>query len=117
MTALSSVSKILRYQFLVIIIVALFFEFIQGQHSAISAVLGGLAGFIPNFYFAIKLQKGQGTNARKILHNFYMGETIKLILTVSLFAIIFHLPNIILLPLFVGYCTVLSVFWFALLIR
>jgi ATP synthase protein I len=46
-----------------------------------------------------------------------VGESGKLLLTAALFILIFKVPNVEILPLFVGYITALSVFWFALIMR
>ncbi len=88
-----------------------------GWQKAYSALLGGLAAFIPNFYFALRVSGSAGQDAKKVLHSFYKGEFIKLILTALIFVMIMQIPNIEILPLFAGYVAALSVFWFALLLR
>jgi ATP synthase protein I len=88
-----------------------------GRTYAISSNLGGLAAFIPNLYLAIKIVRSKGQEPKKIVRSFYTGESIKLILTAALFMLILQVPNIQVMPLFVGYIAVISVFWFALLMR
>lgn len=114
---LSTVSKILSYQLLLLIMVAIIFMWLQGWQEAKSSALGGLTAFIPNLYLALKIQKSTGLAARKIVNAFYTGEAVKLILTATLFILIFQMPHIAILPLLIGYITALSVFWFALLLR
>lgn len=114
---LSTVSKILIYQGLITLIMASGFAVYGGKFMALSAVLGGMAAFIPNLYFAFKMQRTLGQDARKIVRAFYAGESGKLLLTAALFALIFQFPNIEILPLLAGYIAALSVFWFALLMR
>ena len=114
---LSTVSKILIYQVLIIIVTASGFVTVGGRISGISAALGGFAAFIPNLYFVFKMRRASGLEARKIVRAFYAGESGKLILTAALFALIFQIPNIEILPLLVCYLAALSVFWFALLMR
>jgi ATP synthase protein I len=116
-TKRSTVSKVIRFQVLVIIIMILGFSLAEGQSPAISAALGGAAAFIPNLYFALRVQRSAGQEARKIVRSFYVGESGKLLLTAVMFFIIFHLPNIEILPLLAVYMAALSVFWFALLMR
>jgi ATP synthase protein I len=113
----STVVKILGYQVLVTIIITLGFAVADGWQKALSPALGGLAAFIPNFYFALRIYRSAGQEARKIVRSFYAGESGKLLLTGALFAMIFQIPNIQLLPLFAAYAAALSVFWFALLMR
>jgi ATP synthase protein I len=114
---LSTVSKILLYQVLIIIIMTAGFAVGGGKMAALSTALGGAAAFFPNLFFAYRIKKATGQEARKIVVSFYTGEVGKLLLTAAFFVLIFQIPNIDLLPLLVGYLTALSVFWFALLMR
>jgi ATP synthase protein I len=113
----STVSKIISYQILVILIMTAGFALVGSRSYALSAVLGGAAAFIPNLYFALRVHKAAGQEARKIVRSFYAGESGKLVLTAALFFMIFQLPNIEILPLLSVYVAALSVFWFALLMR
>lgn len=114
--AVSSVARILGYQIAIIVVVSLGFA-IGGGQKALSSTLGGLAAFIPNLYFALRISGSEQQEARKILRSFYIGESVKLFLTAALFIMIFQIPNIEILPVLAGYITALSVFWFALLMR
>ncbi len=116
-TKRSTVSKVIRFQVLVIVIMTIGFSMAEGWSSAVSAALGGMAAFIPNLYFALRVQQSAGQEARKIVRSFYVGESGKLLLTAVLFFVIFQLPNIEILPLLAVYIAALSVFWFALLMR
>ena len=113
----STVSKILSYQILIILIITAGLAGYGGMHYAISSALGGMAAFVPNLYFALRIHKTVGQPARKVMNSFYAGESGKLILTAALFVLIFKVPNIAILPLLLGYIAALSVFWFALLMR
>lgn len=113
---LSTVAKILGYQVSIITTVSLGFA-VGGWQEAFSAAVGGLAAFLPNLYFATRISGAVGQEAREILRSFYIGESVKLLLTVGLFILIFQIPSIKILPLMVGYVSALSVFWFALLMR
>ncbi len=114
---LSPVSKILALQILVTLMISAGFALIQGKESTLSPLLGGLAAFLPNLYFAFRIARAKGLPAQKIVRSFYAGESGKLILTAMLFYVIFQIPSIKLLPLLAGYVAALSVFWFALLMR
>ncbi|MCK9396571.1 MAG: ATP synthase subunit I [Methylobacter sp.] len=113
----STVSKIISYQILMIIIMTSGFALTGGRSAVLSAVLGGAAAFIPNLYFALRVHRTAGQEARKIVRSFYAGESGKLLLTAALFFMIFQFPNIEILPLLSVYIAALSVFWFALLMR
>lgn len=112
----TTVAKILGYQ--VLIIMAVSFGFVVGGwQKALSSALGGLVAFIPNLYFALRVSGSAEQEARKILRSFYVGESVKLLMTAALFILIFQIPSIEILPLLAGYIAALSVFWFALLMR
>ena len=114
---LSTVSKILSYQILIILIITAVFALVGGWRQGLSGALGGMAAFVPNLYFALRIYRTSGKPARKIVNSFYAGESGKLLLTAALFIMIFKVPNIEILPLLAGYIAALSVFWFALLMR
>ena len=89
-----------------------------GPIEAGSAAVGGLAAFLPNLYFAIKFGRHDPKkSAQDVLKAFYVGEAVKLALTALLFALVFQIPGILVIPMFVGFIAVIMVFWFALLMR
>lgn len=112
----TTVAKILGYQVLIIMVVSFGFV-VVGWQKALSSALGGSVAFIPNLYFALRVSGSAGQEPRKVLRSFYVGESVKLLLTAALFILIFQIPSIEILPLLAGYIAALSVFWFALLIR
>ncbi len=102
--------------FIVLFVIAGFF-FLGSSISAKSALYGGLAALIPNWYFARKINKHKGQEAKKIVRSFYAGESGKLFLTAMLFALIFQDPKLDFMAVLTAYMAALTVFWFALLIR
>ena len=113
----SVINKILVGQALIIMLVITSFFMFGDETSAKSALYGGLAALIPNWYFARKINKQQGQEARKIVRSFYTGESGKLILTAIVFALIFQDPEINFLAVMTAYIAALTVIWFALFIR
>lgn len=115
---LSTISKVLFLQLLVIATCTFCFALTKGKLFANGAVLGGMAAFIPNLYFALKIKKSEGQEAKKIVRTFYAGESGKWFLTVVMFLLIFkQYPDIKFFPLMAGYVSALSVFWFVLILR
>ena len=112
-----TVAKILAYQLLVIAVVSTAFFMLGGWHKSLSSLIGGLAAFVPNMYFAYRLAVARNHDPGKVLRSFYVGESVKLLLTAALFILIFQIPNIEIFPLLAGFAAALSVFWFALLLR
>jgi ATP synthase protein I len=113
----TTVGKVLTLQILIITIVVAGFAIAGGWRSALSPFLGGLTAFLPNLYFALRIQRTKNNNAKEIVNSFYAGESGKLVLTALLFFLIFQVPQLKILPLLSGYMAALSVFWFALLMR
>ena len=113
----SVINKILVGQALIIMLVITSFFMFGEEVSTKSALYGGLAALIPNWYFARKINKHNGQEARKVVRAFYTGESAKLILTAILFALIFQDPEISFLAVMTAYIAALTVFWFALLLR
>jgi len=64
----------------------------KDMSAAYSALLGGLIFTLPNAYFAFKAFTHSGARqAKLIVKSFYMGESVKLILTAVLFTVVFVL--------------------------
>jgi ATP synthase protein I len=114
-TRFSTVWKVLYAQILITIAVAIVFWGISGGKLAISALSGGGIALIPNLFFALKIYLARNSQPQDMVNAFYIGETIKLVLTAALFAIAFQFRTIDFVTLLVGYIAVLSVFWFALI--
>ncbi len=114
---ISVVHKILLAQTFIVSIVIVAFYFLGNEINAKSACYGGLAALIPNWYFARKIIKHKGQEAKKILRSFYAGESGKLFITAIIFALIFQDPIIDIMAVLTTYIAALTVFWFALLIR
>lgn len=113
----SIVTKILKYQILVIFFVSVIFMLTMDLNSSFFSFLGGLIALLPNLYFGWQLRKISQLETKKFINSFYRNETTKLFLTALLFLLVFRIPNIKLLPLLTCYMSTLSVFWFALLMR
>lgn len=112
----STVRRILHWQLWIIALIFSVSMSVGGWPSARSALLGGLVGFVPNLYFAMRFGSGdKARTAQHLVKAFYAGEATKLVLTALLFLLVFQLPDLRYVPLFGGFIAVLAVFWFALL--
>lgn len=89
---------------------------IDGWKYALSPVLGSIIALLPNGYFALKMYLNRHRQAKFIVRSFYAGETAKIMLTAALFAMVLQIPDINFLTLMIGYLSVLSVFWLALIL-
>ena len=113
---MKQVMPVLFWQLLVSLVLALVLT-VVGTVAAYSALLGGLICVIPNAYLAGRLlmKSGRG-DSRVFLRAAFVGETIKLVLTGSLFALVFinlkplHAP-----ALFAGFIAAQCVQWIGLI--
>lgn len=110
--------RVIQFQALTIVATSTLAWVFIGLAEAESVLIGGLAAFLPNIYFAIKFGRHlPKRTAQEVVNAFYVGEAVKLTLTALLFAFIFQIPGILVMPLFVGFIAVIMVFWIALLLR
>jgi ATP synthase protein I len=113
-----AVKRLLQLQLLTILLAFALAWTLGGKGQAVSALLGGLIGFVPNVFFAaLSGRKDPRKTAGQVVRALYFGETIKLFFTALLFVIVFQLPGIFPLPLFAAFLAVGAVFWFALLLH
>ncbi len=112
-----AITKILKYQILVIFLVSLVFALTQSSISSVFAFLGGLIAFLPNAYLGFRIRQAAKLEAKQFINSFYASESVKLVLTAFFFLLVFKIPDVKLLPLLACYISTLSVFWFALLMR
>ena len=112
----STVKKILIMQIVVIFCMTIGFLALYGRSYMISSILGGVVAFLPNLYFACRIFLVKREDARKIVRSFYSGESMKMLLTGALFAVVFQVPGVQIFPLMICFIAVLSVFWLALIL-
>jgi ATP synthase protein I len=98
------VNQIIFTQFIVAIVLALFFWVLSGGKSAVAALCGGLVYIVPCFLYANRLFANVSPQAiKRIIIVFYLGEILKLLVSVGLFVLLMYLINLPLLPYFLGY--------------
>lgn len=109
--------RLLLVQLGVTLLIAVIARLFGDDTAALSAAAGGLVCVVPNAYFVRKLFRHNGARAaRQIVNGFYKGEALKLILSVTLFALVFKFLDVNPLVFFVAYIAAQMVFWFAPLI-
>ncbi len=95
--------------------VALFWK-VGGGNFARSALAGAAIAILPGLYMALLMVRVAERGAREIVRAFYLGEVVKFLLTVGLFAYLLRQPDILPIPLFVAFLAVVTGYWFGLLI-
>jgi ATP synthase protein I len=109
--------RIVVTQLGVTIVIALGFMLMSGVAAAIAALTGGMINVVANFYFARKLYGGaraRVTSAVETVLRFYVGEFVKLFVTLALLALAIGVFKLSFIPLFTAFVATLAVFLFAL---
>ena len=89
----------------------------SGTVAAGSALSGGFIGVLASFFFArMVVRSRKSDEPRSILFQLYLGEGLKIVITAVLFAIVFILLRVEILPLLTSYIATLFVFWPSLLL-
>jgi ATP synthase protein I len=107
---------IVAAQLLVAIVIAAVLLGLTNAWSAFSALTGGLISVLSNLYLAGRLTIAGGAPVR-ILSAFYLGELVKIAITVVLFVFAIVVLHVDVLYAVLAYMATLPVYWFALLIR
>ncbi len=101
-------------QTLAIIIATIGCLWLQGSFFARSIFIGGLLCMLPQWLFArLWLAYYKASAAPKIVKMFYIGEVLKLLLTVSLFLLTFHFISINPIACLSGFMIAQVAFWMA----
>ena len=83
------INKVLLFETFIVILAGLVFFIFASLEFTYSVILGGFAYILPNGMFAKFSLKISATNSSSILVWFYLGEAIKVIATIVIFALSF----------------------------
>lgn len=104
--------KVLFFQSLIAIVLALFFTLYSDKYSGISALYGGFVCLIPGMVFAFLAFKYAGASHNKlVVRSFNKGSKLKFIFTIMLFVLVYKWPNLQPLPLLISYVVTLMSQW------
>jgi ATP synthase protein I len=107
--------RIVAAQLAVTAVVSLGFSAFSGMAAAGSAFAGGLISAAGSLVFARWLASAGGCSPRDFARAFYVGEGLKIVLTVALFWVAMELLEASPAPLLITYAVTLIVYWLALL--
>ena len=83
------INKVLLFETFIVILAGFVFFVFASLEFTYSVILGGFAYILPNAMFAKFSLKKSATNSSSILVWFYLGEAIKVIATIVIFALSF----------------------------
>jgi len=102
--------RILLWQALVTVALAALVAAFAGKASGVSALTGGLIGFITNLYMTLAALRPART-ARSALGWLLAGQFVKVLLTVGMFLAVAQRKDVVWPAVFAGYVATLVVFW------
>ncbi|MGB5063345.1 MAG: ATP synthase subunit I [Candidatus Competibacter sp.] len=107
--------KIITIQLLVTLLAAAASFAFNSLQAAYSALVGGGISTVATLYFASTVLSIRiGSPAAKIARAFYMGEVVKMLLTVILLSVALLWFDVSPLPLLLAYMAALMAYWLAL---
>src|ERR1700728_4216090 len=90
--------------------VALVCLLVWGRYACISALAGAGTGLVANLYMTFKVLRPART-PRRALRQLYLGQLVKVALTVALFMLAARMPHLGWPALLIAYAATLGVFW------
>lgn len=106
--------RIVLWQLVVIIGIALTLTMIQGLKAGYSVFLGGLAYWLPTLFFIWRVSRHAGAHAaRRFVISFMVGEAAKLFFSGILFVLIIKYVPINLMDVLIGFIIAIAAFWVA----
>ncbi|MFI4868937.1 MAG: ATP synthase subunit I [Steroidobacterales bacterium] len=90
--------------------VALVCLLVWGRFACLSALAGALTGVVANMYMTFKALQPART-PRRALGQLYLGQLVKVALTVALFVLASRMPHVSWPALLIAYLATLVVFW------
>jgi len=84
-----------------------------GYSAGRSALLGGGVGVVATLFFVFALfRHREGTPAARVALSFYLGQVLKVLLTVALLALVFRSRGTAPLAVLAGYMATYFAYWF-----
>jgi ATP synthase protein I len=86
-----------------------------GSTAAWSAAIGGSIGIVAGLYQALRMFRvNAGQDPAGFMRGVYIGEAVKIVLTVALMIVAIRVLGVEMLPFMIGYIAIYSVYWIAL---
>ncbi len=100
----SQANKIVLAQSTIVLLMAIVFFLTSGHRAALAVMAGGLVHILPGYFYAARLFSNVSPHAiMRIMVVFYVGEVLKLIVSVGLFIVLLTVFKFPVLPYFLGY--------------
>lgn len=95
--------------------VAVIAGLIGGSDFAVSAAIGGSIGIVAGLYQALRMFRIDASqDPNRFLRSVYVGEAVKILLTVALMIAAIRVLGVAMLPFMLAYIAIYVVYWMAL---
>lgn len=106
--------KLLAFQLLFVLLIALLFTVFFSAKSGYSGFAGGITFLLPNVIFVLMTFAYAGASkSHLVLRGFFAGEAIKLFITVVLFAVFLKYGNVSLMAFYISFTLLVVSQWLA----
>jgi len=86
---------------------------VGGQKAAISALAGGTVAAVATLFFVFALfRHPEGTSAGRVAWGFFLGQGLKVAVTIGLLYVAFRVPQVAPGALLAGYAATYMAYWF-----
>jgi len=86
-----------------------------GSFAALSAGIGGGIGIVAGLYQALRMFRvNAALDPAGFMRGVYIGEAVKIVLTVALMIAAIRVLGVEMLPFMIGYIAIYSIYWIAL---
>jgi ATP synthase protein I len=107
--------RLAAWQLVMTGLVAAIASWMGGSEVAVSAAVGGGIGIIAGLYQALRMFRIDASkDPEGFLRNVYVGEAVKILLTVALMIAAIRVLQVEMLPFMLGYIAIYVVYWMAL---
>ena len=107
--------RLAAWQLVITGLVAAIASLVGGSDYAVSALIGGSIGIVAGLYQALRMFRIDASkDPDGFLRGVYVGEAIKILLTVALIIAAIRALNVAMLPFMLGYIAIYVVYWMAL---
>ena len=108
--------RLAGWQVLLTGIVAAGAFWLGGSSAALSALTGGAIGIVAGLYQALRMFRvDAGKDPEGFMRGVYVGEAVKIVLTVALMIAAIRVLGVGMLPFMIGYIGIYSIYWIALI--
>jgi ATP synthase protein I len=106
--------RLAGWQVLITALVAAIAGVMGGSEAAVSALMGGMIGVIAGLYQALRMFRVDASeDPEGFVSGVYVGEAVKIVLTVALMIAAIKALSVEMLPFMLGYIAIYVVYWVA----